>query len=104
MMGSGSKSQVRVPFPGFGSGLGTKKVGFSSGFVFPNTSLLMGLGSKSQVRVPFLGFGSGSGLVRVANKLGVSPGFPVFGYPNPSLAYPSIIIRTNLFCRSAAIN
>ena len=30
VMGSGSKSRVQV---GFGSGLGTKKVGFSSGFL-----------------------------------------------------------------------
>ena len=32
VMGSGSKSQIRVPFAGFGSVSGTKNVGFSSGF------------------------------------------------------------------------
>ena len=57
VMDSGSKSRVRVPFPGFGSG--TKKVGFSSGFGrfwLPDCDidgLGSGSGTISRVRVGF---------------------------------------------------
>ena len=64
MMGSGSKSRVRVP----------KKSGFPRvlGVFFPTTSLLMGSGSKSRGQVPFLGFGSSLGTKKVRFFLGFS--------------------------------
>ena len=64
VMGSGSKSRVRVGFV-------YQNVRFSSGFV--------GFWHPNYITID--GFGSGLG----TQKVGFPPGFRVFKYPNPSL-------------------
>ena len=93
-MDSGSKSRVWVQFPGFGY----QKIRVLGDFDFPTTttSLLMSSGRKSRVWVPFLAFGSGT------KTIGFSPGFRVFGYPNPSLLEDEISVEEKLVPKSMA--
>ena len=79
-MGSGRKSQVGFGYYFSASGRVwvPKKSGFPPGFRDFSYKRNQKSGS-GQVRVPFLGFRSGT------KKVGFSPGFWVFGYPNPSL-------------------
>ena len=79
VMGSGSKSRVRVGyhFPGSGQVRVPKMSGFPWGFGYPNTSLLMGSGSKSRVQVEYGYHFSGS--CRVPKKSGFPPGFGFSG-------------------------